>query len=94
MPGTHRTPPDADGDLVLQGGQVSRAALSAYMLDLAAHLSPDARRALTRDLAAKDGDVVVAANDAETGAVWIEIGACLDDTLAAASRLLSAVDAS
>jgi len=76
MPGTHRTPPDADGDYLTvtkdngdehthvavmavddyaDGGvDVSPDALPALVAALAAHLTVDARRALTRDLAAQD----------------------------------------
>jgi len=83
MPGTHRTPPDADGDYVVitsteeappplkcigpgvvvtlcaEQAVVSLDALPALVAALAAHLTVDARRALTRDLAKQDGNVVV-----------------------------------
>ena len=84
MPGTHRTPPDAEGDYVEvhervghgvivrvhsperdieAPAHVSLDALPALVAALAAHLTVDDRRALTRDLAAQDGDVVVDRRD-------------------------------
>jgi len=49
-------------------------ALPALVAALAAHLTVDARRALTRDLAAQDGDAVVKAEDVSwlVAASWMQ----------------------